>query len=209
MGTPIVRNWEIVMLALHLECGASRRVHTEDITLRCFKLAPDAFSWLRHPEYPDKEVARKDLIRLRDGQYGASFVTGRAGVTKKQKGEETSERTDGWQLSESGVQWIVANCERLEHQLGRREVKATRQEALKHLQRITQHQLYRLFLENRDAFVPPIGELAEMMRCRVDADDRVWASRFTSFKNYAQLTDQADVRAFLERCERLRPSLSQ
>ncbi len=93
---PGINNWEIVMWALYLENAASKRVHTEDVTLRCFELAPDSFSWLTHRKYPDKEVARKDLVRLRDGQYGEKFVEGRAGLTRVEG--SGSPVTDGWQF---------------------------------------------------------------------------------------------------------------
>lgn len=200
-----IRNWEIVMLALQVEGAQSRRVHTEDVALRCFRLAPDAFSWLKHPEYPDKEPVRKDLTRLRDGQYGEQFVRGRAGLTKKDEGGTAS--TDGWQLTDAGVEWLLANQGRLHHEIGARPARTNRQDDLKSLQRVRKHPLYTRYEENPNSFAPALGELAEMLRCRVDSDERIWSSRFASLRNQARLAGQTSLLAFLERCETIRPSL--
>jgi hypothetical protein len=194
------------MLALHLEGGTSKRVHTEDVTLRCFNLAPDAFSWLKHRGYPDKEVARKDLVRLRDGQYGEMLVDGRAGVTRVE--DDGAAISDGWKLTEAGTKWIIANQSRLESQLGVRIAKTTRQEAMKALDRIRKHKSYAEFAQQRGKFVPQLGELAAMLRCRVDAEDRVWASRFASLRNQAQLAGESEILDFLEHCESLRATLA-
>ena len=203
--TPL-RNWEIVMLALQMEGAASHRIHTEDVTLRCFGLAPDAFSWLKHPEFPDKEVVRKDLIRLRSGQYGGVFVNGRAGLTRREGDGVAS--TDGWQLTGEGVKWLLDNHQRLEGQLGQRATKTNRQEDLKSLNRVRQHALFARYQENANTFAPTLGELAEMLRCRVDSADAIWSSRFDSLRNQAKLSGQTTISEFLERCEGLRPKLS-
>lgn len=194
------------MLALQMEGGALHRVHTEDVTLRCFKLAPDAFSWLKQRNYPDKEVVRKDLIRLRDGQFGGVFVRGRAGLTRKE--EDGPASTDGWQLTQEGVQWLLDNQERVQNHMGQRLVKTTRQEDLRSLQRVIRHELFARYQENSNTFAPTLGELAEMLRCRVDSDDAVWSSRFASLRNQARLTGQTAIAEFLARCEALRPNLS-
>lgn len=206
MSAPAIRNWEIVMLALQIEEAGSRRVHTEDVTLRCYELAPDAFSWLKHRKYPDKEVVRKDLTRLRDGQFGGVFVAGRAGITRLE-GDGEAATTDGWQLTPAGVEWLVGNRARLDELLGRRQSKANRQDALKALDRVRQHDLFAQFRENPTTFAPALGELANMLRCRVDADDGVWAARFVTLRNHATLTEEAEIQAFLDRCESLRPML--
>ena len=194
------------MLALHLEGGASRRVHTEDVTLQCYQLAPDAFSWLKHRGYPDKEVARKDLVRLRDGQYGGKLVDGRAGVTRAEGDGLPS--SDGWQLTEQGAAWIAEHHVRLEGLLGRRVAKSTRQDAMKALDRVRNHRLFVEFRQQPESFVPRLGELAAMLRCRVDAEDRVWLSRFAGLRNHARLAGDDTIVDFLDKCETLRQTLA-
>ncbi len=194
-----LRNWEIVLFALNLEGGATRPVHTEDVAVRCFKLAPDAFSWLKHKQYPDKEVVRKDLIRLRMGQYGAVFVRGRAGKTKAVGVGKTS---DGWQLTAAGADWMHSNEERMRELLGTRPIRMDRQELLRSLKRLHDSRLFRNYGESGPGFSPPVGDLAELFRCRVDADPAVWAKRFETFRVQAQAADQQDLCKFVDFCER-------
>lgn len=199
-------NWEIVAYALFLEGGATRRVHTEDLALRCFQLAPDAFSWVRHREYPDKDIVRVALTDARKAKHG-TLVTGRAGRTVSQQGNPHSTiASDGWQLTRGGVAWIQDNEGRLKDLLGGRTVKAHRQEILRALDRIRRHALFIEYLIDPGSFVPRIGELAELLRCRVDADAQVWTKRFEGLHNQAQLAQQPDLEAFLTRCQHFQKS---
>ncbi|MCC7293031.1 MAG: hypothetical protein IT449_13300 [Phycisphaerales bacterium] len=207
MNPSTIRNWEIVLLALQMEDAASKRVHTEDITLRCFALAPDAFSWLKHRNYPDKEVVRKDLGRLRDGNFGGNFVEGRAGVTRKDRDDDEVGVTDGWQLTSEGIEWLLANRNRIEEGLGVRTPKATRQDAQKLLQRVRQASMFAQYQSSPESFVPKLGELASLLRCRVDAEDRVWKSRFQSLRNNATLCGEEVILRFLDHCEALQDSI--
>ena len=45
-----LKNWEVVVYALYLAGGVTRAIHTEEVALKCFGLAPDAFSWIRFPQ---------------------------------------------------------------------------------------------------------------------------------------------------------------
>ncbi len=201
-----LRNWEIVLYALHLEGAASRRVHTEDVALRCFSVAPDAFSWLKHRKYPDKEVVRKDLIRLRMGEFGDLFVAGRAGKAKATSGAQT---IDGWELTQAGAHWIVENESRIRNALGDRPIRRDRQEVLRAIERVRGSGLFERFLADGDAFSLQIGELAELLRCRVDAEETVWAKRFATLRNQAELAKETGLLEFANRCEQLLRRISQ
>jgi len=193
-----LRNWEIVLFALHIEGGTSKGVHTEDVALRCFELAPDAFSWLKHRQYADKEVVRKDLIRLRMGQYGEVFVEGRAGKAKAIGAGKTA---DGWELTSAGADWIRTNEKRIRDSLGDRTVRMDRQELLRSLKRLRDSRLFQDFAKGRASFSPGVGPLAELFRCRADADEAVWDKRFSTFRKQARAADNADLCEFLDACE--------
>ena len=63
-------NWKIATYALYVLEGASKTVHTEDIALKCYELAPDVCSWVNYPEYPDKEIVRialSDAMKEKNG----------------------------------------------------------------------------------------------------------------------------------------------
>ena len=46
---------EMVVYVLGLLGGESRKIHTEDIAIKCHSLFPDSFSWTKYPEIPDKD----------------------------------------------------------------------------------------------------------------------------------------------------------
>ena len=100
-------NWEIAVYALFLQGGLSRHIHTEDVALKCFELAPDAFSWVRHPQFPDKDIARVALTDARKSGRG-TLVSGRAGQGKRGSGSaDGTAATDGWILTEAGATWVA------------------------------------------------------------------------------------------------------
>ena len=49
---------DIAVYALYILGGWRQRIHTEDIALKCYQLAPSKFSWVKYPEYPDVAPAR-------------------------------------------------------------------------------------------------------------------------------------------------------
>ena len=95
-------NRELVVYALFLLGGDTNRVHTEDVALKCFELCPQSFSWVKHAEYPDKDIVRVALTDARKEHYGA-LVEGRAGqrhgLTAKTKRGPVP---DGWILTATG-----------------------------------------------------------------------------------------------------------
>jgi len=198
----VLTNWEIAVYALYLEGGLSRPVHTEDVALRCFKLAPHSFSWIKHTHLPDKEVARSALVDARKEKYGA-LTTGRTGRGTGQKTEYGSGKSlDGWQLTNLGVEWVKANESRLLQELGKHEPKMHRQELLQKLSQVRNHPLFKEFEACPDEFAPSLGLLADLMRCRVDAEPIVWRRRFAALVNEAQMAEQHDIIDFLDRCHR-------
>jgi hypothetical protein len=194
-----LKNWEIAVYALFLEGGTSKPVHTEDVALACYRLAPDAFSWIRHAEYPDKDIARVALTDARKVQAGA-LVSGRAGRGRRKVGKRGDTAEDGWMLSERGAAWIAANESRLASSMSQREQRQDRQNLLKRLSRVREHVLFRRFLADRNGFSATLGEMADLYRCRPDAPLSVWRRRVGALQNKAQIARQSDTLEFLIRC---------
>ncbi|MFH1190368.1 MAG: hypothetical protein V1682_06755 [Candidatus Omnitrophota bacterium] len=193
-------NWEVVVYILHTLGGGLRLIPTEDIAKSCFEIVPDSFSWVKYPKYPDKEVVRKALFAARQGKNGA-LVRGRAGRGKGQSGRtNVGPATDGWSLTPEGVQWILNNKGRLVDILRIREPNTQRQENLRKLSRIYQHPLYKHFLEQPEGFVPSVGEMAELFRCRVDADQSTWDKRFDVVLGQANIAGDSNVLRFINCC---------
>lgn len=194
------KNWEIAVYALFLQGGLSKYIHTEDVALKCFELAPDAFSWVRHPEFPDKDIVRVALTDARKAGRG-TLVSGRAGQGKRASGTtDGTATTDGWILTEAGATWVASNKEKLEGLVASRQVRFDRQNLLQHIGRLRSHSTFKAFSTDPSTFSPSIGDLAELLRCRPDAPMRVWSQRLEKLRNEARLADQPDVLNFLERC---------
>ena len=194
-------NWKIATYALHLLGGATQPVHTEDVALKCFGIAPDVFSWVKHTEYPDKDIVRSALMDARKAKNGA-LVMGRSGRGGGHRSCEPAHMgADGWQLTHAGIRWLTENEQVLAEALGQRPVKRDRQATLKRLSRITGHPLFAQFCDQPQGFAPSLGEMADMLRCRVDADLQIWHKRIETFRNLAQLAQDTKVMDFLHCCE--------
>ncbi len=170
LGTQVhFKNWEVAAFALFALGGGEKFVHTEDVALKCFELAPGSFSWIRHPQLPDKDIARVALTDARKEKAGA-LVTGRAGRGVRQStGGAYGSKSDGWRLTEAGVRWCLENAPRFGSQLGVVGPRAHRQEALQKLQRIRSHSLFKEFQSSPSNTDFTVGSLADLFRCRVDA----------------------------------------
>lgn len=197
---PLLSNIEIAIYALYLLDGISSRVHTEDVALKCFELAPDSFSWTKYPKYPDKEVVR---FALEDAgkKRGGMLVQGRSKT--RVVAEEMRQVTDpaGWMLTSAGASWIAINAARIEAHLKIRKPNDHRQEVHKKLGRLRGHALFQSYLRKPADFRPSLGEIAEYFRCRMDADQVVWQKRFESVRNLAQTLNDLELAAFIDRCK--------
>src|SRR5258708_31157322 len=101
MSNEEIKSSHIAVYALSLMGGAHRKVHTEEIAVKCIEIAANRFKWERY-DYPDKELVRKALFHASEARNG-SLVTGRAGMEQKGKSR------DGWQLTPAGADWLAEN----------------------------------------------------------------------------------------------------
>jgi len=195
-----VPNRELVVYVLSLLGAESRRVHTEEIAVKCHELFPASFSWTRYTQIPDKDIVRVALTDARKARHGA-LVDGRSG--ERRGHSATTKRDpvpDGWMLTEAGVRWVRERRAAFESLVDSGAPKAHRQKILKELARVRKHPLFLDYLKRPSAFVPAIGEVADFVRCRVDAPENVWLERFDAASRQAILVDQQDVVDFLTRC---------
>lgn len=196
----MIPNRELVVYALYLLGGDSNLVHTEDIALKCFELFPTSFSWAKYSKYPDKDIVRVALTDARKESYGG-LVEGRSGQ-KRGLSAKTQRHPvdDGWMLTASGIHWVRENRAELDRVADSGEVKAHRQRLLKQLKRIRDHALFGHYLDNPVSFSPPIGSIADLLRCRVDAEPEVWKERIDRVHRQATAAGQDDVCDFIMKC---------
>ena len=180
--------------------GDTKRIHTEDIALKCFELFPSSFSWVKYQQYPDKDTARIALMDARKEIHGA-FVDGRSGQ-KRGLSVKTGRCPidDGWVLTANGINWIQKNLSRLNSLSGSVEIKEHRQIILKQLKRVKEHPLFLRYTNQPTIFSPMIGELADLFRCRVDAEDEIWMQRFDQIRRQVEATGQKSISDFVEKC---------
>lgn len=199
-STEAIPNRHLAVYALSVLGGDTKQIHTEDIALKCFELFPHSFSWVRYPQHPDKDIARIALCDARKAKYGA-LVEGRAGRSMGMgAGTGRARASDGWRLTARGLEWIKENQSRLEEFAGSGIVKEHRQKILRQLKRVKDHPLYAQYLDSPDRFHPAIGTIADLLRCRVDAEPEIWDERFRALMRKARVTEQAEVSRFVELC---------
>jgi hypothetical protein len=199
--TEDIPNRELVVYALGLLDGDSKRIHTEDVAVKCHQLFPASFSWTKYPQYPDKDIVRVALTDARKKKYGA-LVEGRAGQ-KKGLSAKTKRNPipDGWILTQGGIAWVRENATRLDQMAGSDHVREHRQKRLQQLKRIREHNLFVQFQKDPDHFVPSIGEMADMLRCRVDAERQIWMTRLQTIRSRAQMAGNQEIVLFVIKCE--------
>ncbi len=195
-----VPNRALVVYALAALGGESRRIHTEDVAVKCHELFPESFSWTKYTHLPDKDIVRVALTDARKTQWGA-LVDGRAGEKRGQTAKTKRDPAlDGWMLTANGLRWLQQNRDMLEARLGTGDLRAHRQRVLKQLAKIKSHSLYLAYLDDPVSFSPSIGDVADFLRCRVDAPEDVWARRFEAHERQASAIDEAGVTDFLAKC---------
>jgi hypothetical protein len=195
-----IPNRNLVVYVLYILGGDSNPVHTEDIALKCFELFPTSFSWVKYPVYPDKDVVRVALTDARKDAHGV-LVTGRAGQRRGLSAKTRRDPVqDGWTLTPAGVRWIRDNRAELDAIVDSGQVKVHRQRLLKQLTRVRDHELFAHYLENPATFAPAIGAMADLLRCRVDAEPEVWSDRLARIHRQALAAGQDDVCDFVAKC---------
>ena len=191
-------NREMVVYALYSLGGATKSFHTEDIAHKCFELWPSTFSWTKYTEYPDKDIVRVALTDARKEKYGF-LVDGRAGQTRGQSNRTNRQRaSDGWMLTDSGIHWSEENKSRFE--TTGHIAKDHRQKSMLALRRVKGHKVFSEYIEHPNKFYPSIGDLADLLRCRVDAEQAVWMGRLERIRRHAVATSQDELVNFLEKC---------
>lgn len=193
---PMRANRELVVYSLYVAGGATERVHTEDLALKCWELFPDSFSWTKYPQYPDKDIVRVALTDARKQKYGA-FVSGR--VEGKPSGVAHTE-PEGWLLTDKGLGWIKDNLSSFGDDATKHERKAHRQLLLRRAKELMTSELYRRFTESKNSFSLSIGELAAFLKCRVDANEVVWERRLADIRRLGIDSGEEAIERFAAAC---------
>jgi hypothetical protein len=90
-------NLQIVVVAVARLGGDMQAIHTEDIAVEAYTIAPQKFGWRKYPERIDLELVRRSLTA----------------ATEKKPSLLVGSVRRGWMLSKHGIQWIEKNTQNL------------------------------------------------------------------------------------------------
>ena len=97
-------NLEILLVSLARIGGEAHGVHTEDIAIEAFKLAPNRFGWRKYPERIDLESVRRALTS----------------ATEKEPPLLAGSVRQGWMISREGIRWLESNSQEVGQPAGYR-----------------------------------------------------------------------------------------
>lgn len=189
-----ISNMDIALYALYLLGGMTKKIPTEDITLKCFKLYPSRFSWILYPQYPDIEPTRKTLFDARSHKNGA-LVSGRHGITKE------NQISDGWIFTPAGIKWIENHKEYIEHVLGENNSIGKRTKTEKKVYELEKSVAFKIFLkENNLNNIKPY-EFTDFLNASLDTPSAILKDRVSQAKAIAATNKKVKLIKFIELAE--------
>lgn len=183
-------NIDIVLYVLYLLGGWQKRVHAEDIALRCYKLAPSKFSWIKYPKHPDILVTYQALGDAKKPKYGA-LVKGKS---------ERKNPPGGWMLTANGIQWIKANKSRIEQYLGKHIPMGDRLPADRKLKELFGTIAFRKFRDHGNQAEISHAEFAESLVCTVNTKAGVLNDRLEQLYSIAEELKKEEVKNYINFC---------
>jgi hypothetical protein len=185
---------DIVLYALYILGGWQKRVHTEDVALRCFELAPSKFSWTKYPQYPDITPARFTLETAKKTDSG-ELVKGQSERKKSGTG------IGGWVLTQAGITWIKGNLSRIEKSLDREGVVGDRLIADRKIYELIRSVAFKKFkAKGRNADIST-AEMAESLLCTVNAKPEVIRDRLDQLFTIAEVLKRAVIKDYVLFCK--------
>ena len=189
-----LKNKEIAIYALYLLGGINKRIHTEDVALKCFKIAPSKFSWSKYPKYPDLAPTRFALESAKKNVNG-NLVEGESEKKKNAK------NIGGWRLTINGVEWIKINKSRIESFLGKKKPLGDRLETDRMLKAIMQSEAFIKFRRYNKSAEITRAEFAESLICTVNTDKTILNERLDQILNSAVQHNRLEVKEFIDFCK--------
>jgi len=196
----ILSDKDIAVYALFALEGWRKRVHTEDVALKCYGLAPSRFSWVKYPQYPDIAPARFALEAAKKPKNGAI-------VKGESERKRISKSIGGWMLTSNGIEWIRVNAPRIEQYLGEHIPTGDRLPAdrkLKELLKSTAFSKFRDYGEQADI---SHAEFADSIVCTVNTRAEVLHDRLALLYSTAEQLGMEEVRNYANFCRKKFASL--
>lgn len=181
-------NIDIAIYALCLLGGTERKIDTEDVTLKCFQLAPERFSWRKRPDLPGgipTLYALQDARRERNGSLVRGGVKG------------------GWMLTPAGIDRVRSLLPVLED-LASGEMRGTlkpREGVQRFFHQLGTHTAYETFLRSGSCDKVKPYEFTDFLNCTVDSGPEILRDRLEAVRALAYDARREDILRFLQACE--------
>ena len=190
-----LNNKDIVIYALYLLGGWKKRIHTEDIALECFKIAPRKFSWVKHSQYPDMLPSLFALEAAKKQQHGELVI----GETERKK---TVKIIGGWMLTVSGVKWIKENLSRIEQSLNKNKIGGTRLHTDRKLEQLYKSTAFNKFLIKSENTELSHAEFAESLICTINTRSEKLNDRLNQLSSIAEELNKEEVKSYIDFCRK-------
>lgn len=176
---------DIVIYALYILGGCQKRVHTEDIALKCYEIAPARFSWTKYPQYPDIQPVRFALEKCKPLVVGSSERKLPTTIT-------------GWRLTNEGIQWIKMNLNRIEKQLSKKQSPTERLVDNRRIKTLINSKAFIKYLAEGEKAEISHAEFAESLVCTVNTNSDIVSERIEQLYAAADLLNQEKVKQYLD-----------
>lgn len=186
-------NIDIVVYALFILGGWRTRIHTEDIAIKCFELAPSKFSWVKYKQYPDLMTVWYALGDAEKTRYGGLVI----GESERKK---TKDKLGGWRLSSNGVSWIEQHKKRIELSLEVAASPSNRLQEDRRLKALMSSLAFKKYLGKGAQTEISYTEFVESIFCTVNTERRIVLERLEQLSSIAVVLRQAAVNEYLEYC---------
>jgi hypothetical protein len=186
----LLNDKDIVIYALYVLGGYHNRVHTEDIALKCYEIAPARFSWTKYPQYPDIQPVRFALEKCKPLVVGSSERKLPATIT-------------GWRLTSDGIQWVKMNLNRIEKQLGKKQPPKERLVDNRRMKTLINSKAFNKYLAEGKKAEISRAEFAESLVCTVNTKLDIVSERIEQLHSAAELLNQDKVKQYLNFCREI------
>jgi hypothetical protein len=184
---------DVAVYSLYILGGWQKRIHTEDIALKCYELSRSRFSWVKYPQYPDPAPARFALEAAKKAEFGALVE----GESEKRR---TKRSVSGWRLTDNGVRWIEANKSRIEQRLGKRTPPADRIPEDRRLKELLRSVAFRKFERYGQGTEISRAEFAESLICTVNTRVEILNECLKQLYSIGEELKREDVKKFVDFC---------
>ena len=174
-------NQDVFVWSLYLLGGSDRDVNVEDVTLKCFEIAPARFGWRTHPEIPD-------------GVKGVKALS--VAESKSHKGLIHKTNKFERRLTAEGVRWVENFKPALEGLYSGTRVAASHSTNTYERRRreLKASQAWLTFQEKTD--LVSISDAAAALQCSPASPLSTWDSRINDLKRTADFLADQEVANF-------------